>query len=239
MRVSSPYNKKSVSAKARTQRIKLFGKVLTECGVKNGTVLDIGGTTNYWKTNAQYLSSGQIKEIDIVNLPLQTLRHEQIDEIKLNIYGGNALDGESLRLDHYTVIHSNSVIEHVGNLRDQKQMADVIKNKSNYYWVQTPARSFPLEPHFYFPFFAYLPLWIRTKLYQNFSLGFMGKEPDWFNARTTCEETRLLTLRELTHIFDSCGILKERLFMMDKSYIATNMTPEGSQQIISSDAAAD
>ncbi len=63
----------------------------------------------------------------------------------------------------------------------------------------------------------------------------MAKEPDWFKARTTCKQTRLLTLRELTHIFDSSGILKERLFMMDKSYIATNMIPEGSQQIISSD----
>jgi hypothetical protein len=65
----------------------------------------------------------------------------------------------------------------------------------------------------------------------------MGKELDWFKARTTYEETRLLTMRELTHIFDSCGILKERLFMMDKSYIATNMIPEGIQQIISTDAA--
>jgi hypothetical protein len=232
MKVSNSNNKKSISAKARGQRINLFGQLLTECGVKNGKVLDIGGLVDFWRMNAQYLPSGLIKEIDIVNLPSQKLRHEQIGEIKLNIYGGNALDGKSLRHEHYTVIHSNSVIEHVGNLRSQKNMADVIKNKSDYYWVQTPAKSFPLEPHFYFPFFSYLPLWIQTKLYQNFSLGFMGKEPDWFKARTTCEQTRLLTLRELTLIFDSCGILKERLFMMDKSYVATNMISDGAQQNI-------
>ncbi len=235
MKVSNPNNNKSISSKARERRIKLFGRLLTEYGIKNGEILDIGGTTDYWRMNAQYLPSNLIKEIDIVNLPPQKLKHEQIGEIKLNIYGGNALEEESLRLKHYTIIHSNSVIEHVGNLRDQKHMADVIKNKSDYYWVQTPAKSFPLEPHFYFLFFSYLPLWMQTKLYQNFSLGFMGKEPDWFKARTTCEETRLLTLRELAHIFDPCGILKERLFMIDKSYIATNMIPGGTQQIISSD----
>ncbi|HEX3871358.1 MAG TPA: hypothetical protein VHV77_13025, partial [Pirellulales bacterium] len=125
--------------------------------------------------------------------------------------------------DHYDFIFSNSVIEHVGNLRSQHQMAKVIEEVGTYYWVQTPAKSFPLEPHFYFPFFAYLPLGVRTFLYRNMKLGFMGKEREWLKAKMACEETRLLTKKEFEALFSSCRIIREKVLSLTKSYIATNM----------------
>ena len=111
----------------------------------------------------------------------------------------------------------------VGDLRAQKALADTMRETGTYYWVQTPSRSFPIEPHFYFPFFAYLPLSLRTFLHQRFSLGFMDRNPNWLEARMTCEQTRLLTRAELAAIFDGCRILEERLLGVCKSYVATNM----------------
>ena len=105
----------------------------------------------------------------------------------------------------------------------QLEMARHVRALGRYYWVQTPARSFPVEPHFYFPLFPYLPLGLRTVLYQNLNLGFMGREPDWLKARMACEETRLLTRRELQAIFENSRIIEERLYGLLKSRTATNM----------------
>lgn len=221
---SDPNKRNSVSAKARARRIRQFVQLISEKRVYNATVLDIGGTVEYWKIHAKYVQDGLIKSIDVVNLPPQEARVENVGSIKLNIYGGDALDIRTLSLARYDIVHSNSVIEHVGNLKSQLEMANNIRNISRYYWVQTPAKYFPLEPHFYFPFFNCLPLFARTKLHQNLSLGFMREEPDWLKARIECEEIRLMTKRELKALFPEGVLLEEVIFGLVKSRIATNMT---------------
>lgn len=213
----------SISAKARARRFQQFVHYASLCGVSNAHVLDMGGTLDYWKMNLQYVPNGLIKSIDVVNLPPRKDSIQTLAGITLHNYAGNALDRSCLRADRYDVVYSNSVIEHVGNLRSQKSMANIIQEVGGYYWIQTPAKSFPIEPHFYFPFFAYLPLSLRTLLHERFQLGAMRRNPNWIEARMTCEETRLLTRSELAEIFDGCKILTERLFGLDKSYIATNM----------------
>lgn len=220
---SDPYNKKSFSAKARAQRAQMFGRYATQCNITNATVLDIGGTMAYWKNNLQYIPQGLIKDIDVINLPPQETVEEKIGPVTLFQYAGDATDLSSLRLDHYDIVYSNSVLEHVGTLRNQKYMAEMVMKLGDYYFIQTPAKSFPIEPHFFFPFFAYLPLGTQAFLHQNFHLGFLHKNPDWLSARIVCEETRLITYRELKTIFKGCDIIKERLFGLCKSYIATNM----------------
>lgn len=79
-----------------------------------------------------------------------------------------------MRRSSYDLVYSNSVIDHVGNLRAQQQMARVVQKLGTHYFLRTPAKPIPLEPHFYVPFFAYLPLSVRTHLYCRANLGFMG-----------------------------------------------------------------
>ena len=105
----------------------------------------------------------------------------------------------------------------------QKRMADIVKEQGIYHWIQTPAKNFPLEPHFYFPFFAYFPLSFRTFLHTHFTLGFMGQNRNWLDARMMCEDTRLLTEKEMKALFPTSRIIKEYFFGMCKSYTATNM----------------
>jgi hypothetical protein len=173
--------------------------------------------------NAEYLPSGLIRSIDVVNLPPVKASTEMCAGVTLNVYAGDALDKSSVRQSKYDVVYSNSVIEHVGGLRSQQKMAAVIEELGTYYWVQTPAKSFPVEPHFYVPFFPYLPLSMRTLLHTRYDLGFMRKNENWLEARIACEETRLLTLAELQAIFTNGSVIKENLFGICKSYIATNM----------------
>ena len=220
---SDPDNPNSFSSKARAKRCQLFVKRLQRCGISGAKVLDIGGTVEYWRMNGKYIPAGLISSIEVVNLPPQKESAEVINGMNVVAYAGNALDQGSLRQAHYDLVFSNSVIEHVGNLRAQLHMANIVKNIGTYYFVQTPARSFPLEPHFYFPFFVYLPLSWRTFLHWRFKLGFMGRNSDWLGARMACEETRLLTLAEVRALFREGVVMKERILGLCKSYMVTNM----------------
>ena len=133
------------------------------------------------------------------------------------------MDGAFVNGKKFDVVHSNSVIEHVGNLTNQFVMAKHCMVVGNYFWVQTPYKYFPIEPHFYFPFFSYLPLSLRAFLHQRFDLGFMKKEPDWLNARMQCENTRLLTMSEMRSLFYECDMISENFMGFRKSIIATNI----------------
>ncbi|MDX1415560.1 MAG: hypothetical protein R3293_15300 [Candidatus Promineifilaceae bacterium] len=223
---SDPNNQQSISAKARARRVQQFAHYAEGLGISNAQVLDIGGTVMYWKMNLQFVPKGIIERIDIVNLPPRKDVMLEIDSVLLHSFAGNALNKSTLKQESYDVVYSNAVIEHVGNLRSQRLMAQNIQALGKYYWIQTPAKSFPIEPHFYFPFFAYLPLSVRTFLHQHLPLGFMGKEENWLEARMACEETRLLTQREFHSLFEKGDIIKERMFGFCKSYIATNMVDQ-------------
>jgi len=200
-----------------------MASLLSARGLSGLKVLDIGGSGIFWQMNARYLPDGLFSSIDVMNLPPHVQEAGLAANISLRFFEGNALDPGSYPRDHYDLVHSNSVLEHVGSLKNQKVMAEAIRNGGTYYWVQTPAKHFPLEPHFYFPFFTFLPLSVRTCLHQNFSLGHMGKQPDWLEARIACEETRLLTRRELASMFPDGKVLNERLLGLVKSRVVTNL----------------
>ena len=51
----------------------------------------------------------------------------------------------------------------------------------------------------------------------------MGREPNWLEARIACENTRLLSLRELESLFPGSRILPERVFGLTKSWMITNL----------------
>jgi hypothetical protein len=223
---SDPNNPHSISAKLRAKRMHLFVSLLEKAGIKNGTLLDIGGTMAFWEIHAKYLPKSTLAGIDILNLPPQAEDIRFIEGIQFRAKAGNALEKSMLEESKYDIVFSNSVIEHVGNLESQKLMAENVKKFGRHYFVQTPAKSFPLEPHFYFPFFAYLPLSMRTWLHQKFNLGFMPRQSDWLQARIDCENTRLLTHREFRSLFSNNLILTERLFGISKAYIATNLGAE-------------
>lgn len=216
-------NTKSYSSNFRAKRIKLLSSLLEKRNLKNITILDVGGTINYWEMNLKYIAEGLIAEIDVINLPEQEQTEINLRGSTIRSYTGDALDQSTFRKRSYDLIHSNSVIEHVGNLSAQKKMADSIVNHNAFFWIQTPAKSFPLEPHFYMLFFAYLPLSIRAFLLRKFDLGFHKKEPKWLQSRITCDETRLLSRKEYTHLFMGAQIIPERVLFLTKSYIATNL----------------
>lgn len=120
----------------------------------------------------------------------------------------------------FDVCFSNSVIEHVGTYGDQMAMAGEVARVGKSYFVQTPNRWFPLEPHFLVPGWQFLPLTVRASLHQSFRLGWIERQPDAVRARAEVEQIRLMTRGELRHLFKEARIEPEWFGPFVKSWIA-------------------
>ena len=80
---------------------------------------------------------------------------------------------DRVRNESYDLVFSNSLIEHVGGFANRQLCADFIRSKADRHWVQTPYRYFPIEPHWLFPGFQFLPLNARVAITRRWKLGFM------------------------------------------------------------------
>jgi hypothetical protein len=115
------------------------------------SVLDAGGSSIYWIERG--LADDERFSISVLNLDDEEFRkrdpHPRIAEII----------GDAVRLPElfaprsFDIVFSNSVIEHVGGIAEQRAMADGIRTVGDAYFVQTPNRRFPLEPHFVEPLY--------------------------------------------------------------------------------------
>ena len=111
----------------------------------------------------------------------------------------------------FDVAFSNSVIEHVPPAL-QGRFASEVSRVADRYFVQTPNRYFPIEPHYQLPLFQFLPRRVRMALNRRFSLGWQGKG-HW-------EEITLLSARDLRRLFPDAEIRRERVLGLTKSLIA-------------------
>jgi len=91
---------------------------------------------------------------DQVFITLVNLEPENASLPNTTSIAGDArkIEAEDSRVD---VVFSNSVIEHVGANQDQMQMAQEVRRVGKRYFIQTPNKYFPLEPHFLFPLFQF------------------------------------------------------------------------------------
>lgn len=111
----------------------------------------------------------------------------------------------------FDVAFSNSVIEHVGQ-EQQDDFAREVRRVAHRYFVQTPNRYFPIEPHYQLPFFQFFPLQVRRWLNARFTLGWQGRG-HW-------EPIHLLSARDLARLFPDAEIHRERFLGLTKSLIA-------------------
>lgn len=205
----------SFANQLRQKRFVLFVKLLQQVPSPI-RILDVGGTRVFWENmGVDYLL--QEKEISVVTLNLfqQTDTRADITSIV-----GDARDLSQFSTGEFDVVFSNSVIEHVGSFEDQQRMAQEVRRVGKRYFVQTPARSFPIEPHFIFPWFQYLPELAKLYLVTHYNLGWYPRIPDLKEARAFLKKFRLLTEQEMRKLFPESLITKELFLGMTKSYIA-------------------
>jgi SAM-dependent methyltransferase len=176
-------------------------------------VVDIGGTFAYWSALEDQWHHLPL-HVTLINLVA-----ERISDPRFTSLSGDArsLDFPSMTFD---VLHSNSVIEHVGRWTDMCRMAAEVRRLAPRYYVQTPNYWFPVEPHFRLPFFHWLPEPVRYQMVRARSWGFYkrGETPD--EAMRSIEDSTLLDAARFRHLFPDADFVRERVLGLTKSLIA-------------------
>ena len=120
----------------------------------------------------------------------------------------------------FDICFSNSVIEHVGTFEQQRKFARELRRVGKKLWVQTPAKSFFLEPHLLTPFIHFLPRKLQRKLLRYFTVWGLMTRPSPNQVDGFLTEVRLLNFKEMKDLFPDCEIQRERFLGLTKSYVA-------------------
>lgn len=197
----------------RGKRFATFLKLLDRVSVIDRPIriLDIGGTVEYWQALEPAWKDRSL-DITIVNLDVQSS-----DTGVFHIRAGNACALEYPD-NAFDVVHSNSVIEHVGHWAEMSRMAQEVRRLAPHYYLQTPNFWFPVEPHYRSLFFHWFPeSWRAARL--------VGKRRGFRTAANLDDAMRniqtvvLLTARQMRALFPDAELSGERFGPFIKSLI--------------------
>ncbi|MBW4634651.1 MAG: class I SAM-dependent methyltransferase [Iphinoe sp. HA4291-MV1] len=206
----------SLAIKLRRKRFALFKSLLDSLPTPI-KILDVGGRIDLWQNTDLWDVVDKDIEITIINLDFE-IDNSVYSNIKQ--VSGDARNMQQFRDKEFDVVFSNSVIEHVGSFQDQLQMSREVMRVGKRYFIQTPNLYFPIEPHFIFPFFQFLPVGLRVFLLNHFDLGWIQKIPDKEKAKEMVTGIRLLSKMELAKLFPKSNMYEEKFLGLTKSFTA-------------------
>jgi hypothetical protein len=195
----------SLAGKARAKRWNEFSRRFPD--IAEMRVLDLGGTPRFWR-----LAPTQPADVTIVNLT-----PEPIDERWMRYVLGDACTLEIA--GEFDLVVSNSLIEHVGGHERRTQLAQTIRAAAPHYWVQTPYRYFPIEPHWVFPGGQFLPVALAAKIPRHWKLAYERASTD-HDAVAAALEIELLSATEMRHYFPDADLWRERFAAITKSLVS-------------------
>jgi hypothetical protein len=177
------------------------------------TVLDLGGTPRAW-------AAAPVRPARLVILNTEPSGFD--GSVVAELVTGDACDPPArLRHDRFDLVYSNSVLEHVGGHERRKRFAETARASASHHWMQTPYRYFPVEPHFLFPGYQFLPLAVRTSVGRHW--GPTRRSVHAMSAREAVDYVQsieLLSVTDMKVYFPDSEIARERLGGIVKSLIA-------------------
>jgi len=167
-------------------------------------ILDVGGGYgDYFSTVVPFRENVWIAEIDAVIL--QRAREHGFQTALISTDGSLPFPDR-----HFDIVHCNSVVEHVLVPEDRARLAAEIRRVGKSWFVQTPNRYFPIEPHSRLPLVQFLPRsFVRACL--PYLKGIVGYQDEL--------QWRLLGAREFAALFPQSLLIRERLFGLTKSLV--------------------
>lgn len=181
--------------------------------LENSTlILDVGGSFFNW----QFIAAQPT--VVLLNLTAEYLGEPQGRGKFLRVIG----DGCHMPFKDgaFDVAFCNSVIEHLTVADRQVQLAREIQRVGAQYFIQTPDKRFPIEPHFLAPFFHWLPKRIQRRIVR------YATPWGWITRSTRTQsdalvnEMRLLSPDEMQAMLPAAQIAHEWLLGLPKSIIA-------------------
>jgi len=197
----------SLGARLRNRRWRFLNETFGQ--LAEMTVLDLGGTARSWES-----APIQPKELVLLNTTLDSSSSTQA------VLGDACDPPPEITARTFDLVYSNSVIEHVGGHARMEQFAANARALASHYWIQTPYRYFPIEPHFLFPGLQFLPLSLRTLILKRWPLGHSTPAPDDETAASLALGVELLSRTHMESYFPDGEVHFERVLGMPKSLIA-------------------
>jgi SAM-dependent methyltransferase len=190
----------------RERRMKFFLRLVEDIP-RPAQLLDVGGTTEFWK---HFGCNGF--SLTILNL----FEQSPLD-------GAQSVTGDACNLSRFEsglfdVVFSNSVIGHVGGWERQQQMAKEIRRVGRRYFIQTPNHHFPVDWRTLVPFFHWLPPRVQAWFFQRLPVGAYKRAENRDQALNLATRVRNLRRSELKTLFPEANIVAERVAGMTKSF---------------------
>ncbi len=204
----------------RKQRFEVFNALLREIlkTQPEVTVLDTGGRPEYWQILPPNLR-GKVR-ITCLNFQSELDAYaEMSDDLLITSVVGDACNMPEFPNESFDIVHSNSVIEHVGSYQNMKRYADEARRVGKCYYIQTPNYWFPIEPHYGVPLFHWFPdawrIWLSTRI----NIGY-ARKCTFEAALQRLDHTRIISPFIMHGFFPDAAIKHEKILFFSKSIIA-------------------
>lgn len=214
-------DRNSINYKLRQARLALFSDLIRHLP-RPVRILDVGGSEFYWEHLffSQDSNNRESFEITITNVEERELRKSTSADGYYSFQVADARSMPQFQDRSFDVVHSNSVIEHVGGIDDQARMALEVMRIGKHHFVQTPNFWFPIEPHFRTIGWHWLPRPLRLRLVQFGRFGSFPIASSEQKAEEIVDSARLRTYREFCKLFPGSRVVREEFFGLTKSFIA-------------------
>jgi SAM-dependent methyltransferase len=107
----------------------------------------------------------------------------------------------------FDIVYSNAVLEHLPSAERVRRLAAEVRRVGRGWFVATPNRWYPIEPHYHLPFVQFL-----SEESQRWLVAKLGMKP--------YAHLRLLSARELRQLFPDSRILRCRVTFYPETLIA-------------------
>jgi Methyltransferase domain len=189
----------------RRKRLRWLAAEFRDCR----TVVDLGGRVEMW-TSINFAEHTTILNVE-----------DPPERLPANVTYIQTDARSSGLPDHgFDLAFSNSAIEHVGSLDDQRRFADEVLRLGRRICCQTPNKWFPIEPHFLGLCVHWLPKkWFNHLVDRYLTLHGWRYRPRPEVSTALIDSIRLLSRAELLQLFPGCKIKTERFMGLPKSFV--------------------
>lgn len=215
--LQDPANPNSLALRMRRARARHVAGLIEQIAGETGgcRILDLGGEPDYWRLFDRTLLERCRVHVTLVNPQAFALDDPMFEAVE-----GDACALARYRDDAFDLVHSNSVVEHVGDWPRMEAFAAEARRLAPRYYVQTPYFWFPVEPHFSAPFFHWRSEQSRARALLKRRHGFAERAADVGQAMRDVQHARLLDKRQFRFLFPDARHLDERFAGLTKSLIA-------------------
>ncbi|HYE17407.1 MAG TPA: class I SAM-dependent methyltransferase [Tepidisphaeraceae bacterium] len=209
-----------VSDRSRRRKIQMFYDIMRP---RAGTrILDVGGEAgdaagNTIQPNKQLIDSYPTKSnITLINLFFPDVQRAQkaVPELKTVCGSGLQLPFADKSFD---ICYCNAVIEHVFNFENQHLFAREIMRVAKSWFVTTPNRWFPFEPHLRLPLVTWLPQGVQHKIGYKFGYLHIKKK---YGSGADRTDICLLSRRKLKQLFPTSRVVRNGVPGFTPTFIA-------------------